>query len=261
MVGVGQSDVGRQRQANEDAFKVMNPQRLWLLADGMGGHAAGQIASKMAVEEVSRFMQELLHDPLLTWPFERDLALPLEENALMNALRVANVRIYNRSIKEPKCFGMGTTMVAATLASNNELVIASVGDSRCYRFRRGQLTQLTLDHSLLNHLIYVLKMPPEEAHSKAASNVIIRAVGLEDDVEVDVLRSDVQDGDLFLMCSDGLNDLVSDAQIAEVMSRHAYQLEQMTERLINLANEEGGTDNITVIALRAEEENTPSMFA
>ena len=259
MVGVGRSHVGRQRKANEDAFRVMNPQNVWILADGMGGHAAGQIASQMAVEEVSRFISDALRDPKVEWPFERDLQLGLEENALINGVRVANVRIYNRSIKDPKCFGMGTTIVATMLSASNELVIASVGDSRCYLLRRGNLSQLTLDHSLLNHLIHVLHMSPEEAKEKASSNVIIRAVGLEDDVQVDVLRSAVYSDDLFLLCSDGLSDLVSDQTIAEVMSRYAGDLDMMTQQLIHLANEGGGTDNITVIVLKAEDENTPSM--
>ena len=100
MVGVGRGHVGRQRQANEDAFRVMNPQNVWILADGMGGHAAGQIASQMAVEETSRFITDALRDPQLEWPFERDLQLGIEENALINGVRVANVRIYNRSIKD-----------------------------------------------------------------------------------------------------------------------------------------------------------------
>jgi len=260
MVGVGRSHVGRQRKVNEDAFRVLNAHRLWILADGMGGHAAGQVASQMAVEEVSRFMTETLRAPNLRWPFDRDLAQSLEENALVNAARVANVRIYNRSIKEPKYFGMGTTLVTATLAANNELLIASVGDSRCYRLRRGSFNQLTMDHSLLNHLIHVLHMPPEEARSKTSSNVIIRAVGLEEDVQVEVTRSSVYTDDLFLICSDGLSDLVSDALIAETMSRHAHDLDLMTNQLIHLANEGGGTDNITVIVMRAEDENTPSMF-
>lgn len=259
MVGVGRSHVGRQRKANEDAFRVMNPQNVWILADGMGGHAAGQIASQMAVEEISRFLSDTLRNAHVEWPFDRDLQLGLEENALINGVRIANVRIYNRSIKDPKCFGMGTTIVATMLSASNELVIASVGDSRCYLMRRGNLVQLTLDHSLLNHLIHVLKMSPEEAREKASSNVIIRAVGLEDDVQVDVLRSPIYSDDIFLLCSDGLSDLVNDHIIAEVMSRYAQDLDMMTQQLIHLANEGGGTDNITVIAIKAEDENTPSM--
>jgi len=117
-----------------------------------------------------------------------------------------------------------------------------------------------MDHSLLNHLIHKLHMSPEEAREKASSNVIIRAVGLEDDVEVDVIRSPVYSDDIFLLCSDGLSDLVSHQVIAEVISRYADDLEMMTQQLIHLANEGGGTDNITVIVIKAEDENTPSML-
>ena len=260
IIAAGHSDVGRQRQANEDAFRLVNTHRLWILADGMGGHAAGQIASQIAVDEIAQFIAHSINHPQFRWPFEQNLNQSFEENALMNAVRVANVRIYNRSLKDPKCLGMGTTVVVAMISAHHELVIASVGDSRCYRYRRGSLNQLTVDHSLLNHLIYNLKLSPEEAREKAGSNVIVKAVGLEDDVEVDLIGSTLYDGDLFLMCSDGLSDLVDDRVIAETIQQYPNRLDQMVHRLIELANQGGGTDNITVIAFQVhEEENTPSL--
>ena len=251
-IAAGGSHVGRQRKVNEDAFLVLNQHQLCILADGMGGHAAGQLASQMAVEEVSRFMVDTLQSPQFVWPFDQDPQKIYEENALINATRVANVRIYNRALKDPQCSGMGTTLVATKMASNGELIIASVGDSRCYIYRNNQLSQLTRDHSLLNHLIYQLHMDPEEARQKAGKNVIVKAVGLEDDVEVDSFRFQANPHDLFLLCSDGLTDLVDEHTIAHILQQYGHNLNFTIQHLIELANEGGGTDNITIILLQVQ---------
>ena len=176
----------------------------------------------------------------------------------MNALRIANVRIYNQAVRTPKPFGMGTTAVAAMRSSSDELVVATVGDSRCYRYRRGQLVQLTVDDSLLNHLIYKLNIPEEEAREKVGSNVIVKALGLEIDVEVELASSNLIEGDIYIMCSDGLSDLVSNQQLREHCQRYGHDLHTLTHQLIARANEAGGTDNISVICLLAREENTPT---
>ena len=256
MIAVGHSDVGRQRQNNEDSFVVLNQNHLWILADGMGGHAAGQIASQLAVDEIVRFLTQTIYEPNFRWPFEHDVRLNIEENALIHSIRTANVRIYNRSLKDPKCFGMGTTVIAAMYAQGR-LWLASVGDSRCYRFRDHRLQQLTVDHSLYNHLVHQLKMTPHEAREKAGSNVIIRAVGLEDDVLVDVQHTVVQDRDLYILCSDGLTDLVSEQQIIHSVQQYRHQLDLLVQYLIDLANQAGGTDNITVIAIETLANHTP----
>lgn len=229
-----------------------------MIADGMGGHVAGQVASQMAVEEMKALLGALKGHPHFVWPFEPDLARCVEENALINALRVANVRIYNRGVLEPQYFSMGTTAVAAMRSASDELIVATVGDSRCYRYRRGQLVQLTIDDSLLNHLIYKLKVSPEEAMEKAGSNVIVKALGLEIDVEVEIASSKLIEGDLYLMCSDGLSDLISDQKISELIQRYSHDLHTLTHQLIAHANDAGGTDNISVITLLAREENTPT---
>ena len=251
-IAAGGSHVGCQRQVNEDAFLVLNDHQLCILADGMGGHAAGQLASQMAVEEVSRFMTDTLKSNQFVWPFEQSPQKSYEENALMNATRVANVRIYNQALRDPQCSGMGTTLVVSQMSSQGELVIASVGDSRCYLYRNQQLLQITRDHSLLNHLIYQLNMSPEEAHQKAGKNVIVKAVGLEDDVEVDTFRTQVQPQDLYLMCSDGLTDLVDESQIVHILNQYGHNLNFAIQYLIELANEGGGTDNITIILLQVQ---------
>ena len=258
LLAVGQSDVGRSRQVNEDSFWVDNAKQAWIVADGMGGHVAGQVASQMAVEEVVKLLEQLRGSRDFSWPFDPDLSKSVEENALVNALKVANVRIYNRGVREPQYFGMGTTAVAAMRSASDELIVATVGDSRCYRYRRGQLIQLTVDDSLLNHLIYKLNVPVEEAKEKVGSNVIVKALGLEIDVEVELASSKLIEDDLYLMCSDGLSDLVSDQQLREHCQRYAHDLHMLTHQLIASANEAGGTDNISVICLLAREENTPT---
>jgi protein phosphatase len=257
-IAAGGSHVGRQRKVNEDSFLVLNQHQLCILADGMGGHAAGQLASQMAVEEISRFMVETLQSPQFTWPFDQNPQKSYEENTLINATRVANVRIYNQALKDPQCSGMGTTLVATKMASNGEVVIAAVGDSRCYVYRQKKLSQLTRDHSLLNHLIYQLKMDPEEARKKAGKNVIVKAVGLEDDVEVDTFRFQPYPNDVFLLCSDGLTDLVEESQVERVLQQYGHNLNFTIQHLIELANEGGGTDNITIILLQIQAPQSPS---
>lgn len=259
IIAVGQSDVGRQRRVNEDALWSHNGQQAWVVADGMGGHAAGQVASRIAVDEIARFLTETRYHTPFIWPFEPSVEKSTEANFLINALKIANVRIYNRAVKEPKYFGMGTTVVAALRSSHDELLIATVGDSRCYRFRRDKLEQLTIDHSLLNHLIYKMQVSPEEAREKVGTNVIIKALGLDTDVEVDIVSSNLVEGDLFLLCSDGLSDLVPDADIITLIRRFGNDLHTLTQQLISHANEAGGTDNISVICMVAREENTPTM--
>lgn len=257
LIATGLSDVGRMRQVNEDSLWFDNHQQAWIVADGMGGHAAGQVASNIAAQEFARFICETRHTPQFSWAFEPDRGRSVEENFLMNALRIANVRIYNQAVRTPKHFGMGTTAVAAMRSSSDELVVAAVGDSRCYRYRRGSLTQLTTDHSLLNHLIYQLKLSPEEAMEKTGTNVIIKALGLDIDVEVDLVRSTLMDGDLFILCSDGLSDLVPHDQLIGLIQRYIRgDLNQLVRALIDQANAAGGTDNISVICMQARSENT-----
>jgi protein phosphatase len=259
IVAVGLSDVGRMRHVNEDALWFHDGHQAWVIADGMGGHAAGQVASQLAVQEFATFMTETRHNTRFVWPFEPDITRSVEENLLINALRIANVRIYNKSVKEPKFFGMGTTAVAAMRSMSDELVIATVGDSRCYRYRRGMLNQLTIDHSLLNHFIYQLNLSPEAAMEKTGTNVIIKALGLDIDVDVDIVSSPLIMGDLFILCSDGLSDLVPHEQITELIQRHSNDLNVLTQHLIDQANAAGGTDNISVICMLVCEDNTSSI--
>jgi protein phosphatase len=246
----GVTDVGRQRDVNEDAFELVPAEPVWVLADGMGGHASGQVASKMAVEAIADFMVRWRHQPDFQWPFEIMESRGFDENSLVNAIRVANVRIYNRAQIDEACNNMGTTVVALTYNADTGLIIAHVGDSRCYRLRRDTLTQVTDDHSLVNHLMRHVHLSEAEAKAKAGSNVIVRAVGLEDDVDPDLNVEQPQPGDIYLVCSDGLTDLVEDWIVQQILAGHADDLKEAATALVRAANTAGGTDNITVLLLR-----------
>jgi protein phosphatase len=242
--------VGRQRDVNEDAFRVVSEEPVWVLADGMGGHASGQVASALAVEAICDFMVRWRHAPGFVWPFEIMESRGADENALVNAVRVANVRIYNRAQVDNECENMGTTVVVLTYNPDVGLIVAHVGDSRCYRLRNDELVQITDDHSLVNHLMRHFHLSESEAKARAGSNVIVRAVGLEDDVDPDLNVDQPQPGDLYLVCSDGLTDLVEDWIVQQILLGHGDDLNEAAQALVRAANSAGGTDNITVILLR-----------
>ena len=252
------TDVGRKRKANEDAYRLLPHENTWILADGMGGHVAGQVASNMAVEKIADFMERWRHEPDFVWPFEPDPRLSDEANCIQMAVRVANVRIFNRGQSDDACQNMGTTVVALTWSEQAGLIIAHVGDSRCYRLRQGKLQQLTEDHSLVNHLKRVFNLTDEQARARASSNVIVRAVGLEDDVDVDITLVKPEPGDVYLSCSDGLSDLLKDEQIQSVMNINLPNLDQTAQALVNAANQAGGTDNITAVLVAALNASDPS---
>ncbi len=250
-IAAGATDVGRQREVNEDAFQLVPQEGLWVLADGMGGHASGQVASAMAVEAVADFVCRWRKEPDFEWPFEIMESRSDAENVLANAVRVANLRIYNRSQVDDACDGMGTTLVVMAYEPAVGLVVAHVGDSRCYRLRGDQLVQLTDDHSLVNHLMRFFHLTEEEARARAGSNVIVRAVGLEDDVDADLTVDHPQPGDIYLSCSDGLSDLVDDWIIQSILQGNADSPQDACDALVRAANQAGGTDNITVVLLKA----------
>lgn len=244
------TDVGRERQVNEDAYRLLPEENLWVLADGMGGHVGGKVASRMAVDAIADFMVRWRREPDFEWPFEIMESRGFDENSLVNAVRVANVRVYNRAQVDETCANMGTTVVAITYSPEAGLVIAHVGDSRCYRLRGDSLVQLTDDHSLVNHLMRHFHLSEAEARARAGSNVIVRAVGLEDDVEPDLNVDQPLPGDVYLACSDGLTDLVEDWIIQQILAGHADDLGEAARALVRAANMAGGTDNITVMLLK-----------
>jgi serine/threonine protein phosphatase PrpC len=233
---VGRTDVGRQRTANEDAMMVDDDLRLYLVCDGMGGHASGQVASELAVRTVAQALKS------------EDQLAGGEAHALVAALKAANRAVYERSQADPACHNMGTTAVAVRV-EDDLLHVCHCGDSRLYLLRGGKLSQVTRDHSLVN--LYKDKPELEGQMGPAASNVIVRAIGLEQDVEIDHRVVAMEDGDVFLLCCDGLTDLVEDWMIREILTS-GETLEVMSENLVRAANVNGGTDNITVLLIRVE---------
>ncbi len=254
--GTGRTDVGLQRDHNEDSFAVLPEYELFIVADGMGGHQAGDVASKLASESISDFFQRTAGEES-TWPFHFDSALSEGENRLLTAIRLANRQIYERSMKSRDLRGMGTTVVGALFdAEARRMYVGHVGDSRAYCIRDGKISQLTRDHSLVNDYLKVMPDMPEEQRNELPKNVITRALGMQDNVEVDLLAHDSQEGDTFVLCSDGLSGMITDKEILDITVAHA-DLGQVCRELTTLANEHGGEDNITAVVVRIESRATP----
>ena len=235
------TDRGRKRASNEDAFGISNERGIYVVCDGMGGAAAGEVASTLAVAEVMR---------LLT---DRTGASPLPTEA-EQAVAAANQAIFTRSQRSQKLSGMGTTLVAL-LVEDRQAWILNVGDSRGYRLRKSrpnsQIEQITLDHSLVEEQIRLGQMSRQEALHSPLKNVITRALGTQSSVTPDVFELETEPGDLFLLCSDGLTRELSDTFIESVL-RVDSPLESLCSSLIAAANEAGGHDNLTCLLVRAE---------
>ncbi len=247
--GVGITDVGLQRDHNEDTFAVLPEHELFIVADGMGGHRAGDVASRLASESISDFFQRTAGEEV-TWPFHFDSGLSESENRLLTAIRLANRQIYEHSLKSHDLRGMGTTVVGALFnPETRKMYVGHVGDSRAYVIREGRISQLTRDHSLVNDYLKVMPDMPEDQRSELPKNVITRALGMQDSVEVDLLAHDAQLGDTFVLCSDGLSGMISDAEILQVAGQNT-DLGVACKRLAALANEHGGEDNITAVVVR-----------
>jgi serine/threonine protein phosphatase PrpC len=244
----GLTDVGRKRTHNEDSFALVEPEALYLVADGMGGHSSGEVASRMAIDTMSEFFQATSADPEATWPYKMDKTRGYEENRLVTGIKLANRRIFEASRREARLHGMGTTMVALLVARDGCL-IGHVGDSRVYRLRGNALDQLTEDHSLLNDYMKMKQMTQEEIDHFPHKNVIVRALGMKETVKVDAIQDMPQPGDTYIMCSDGLSGPLSDNDIRETVLAHK-DLGQAAQALIDKANGNGGPDNITVVMCR-----------
>jgi PPM family protein phosphatase len=225
----GLSDVGREREGNEDSFLVRPP--LFVVADGMGGAQAGEVASGTLVQV-----------------FEEAAAADELPDALAATVQSANARIHGMAVEDPSLKGMGCTATASYVAGGR-LTTAHVGDSRLYRLREDALEQLTEDHSLVGSLVRLGQLTPEEAEVHPQRSVILRAVGVDPNVEVDVLEHDLEAGDVYLACSDGLTGMVRDEVIAETLGCFP-SLAEAAEMLVELANAAGGRDNITVVLFR-----------
>jgi PPM family protein phosphatase len=252
-VAVGLTDVGLQRDHNEDSFAILQDHELYIVADGMGGHRAGDVASKLATEAIVDFFRATAAEDF-TWPFHFDSRMSEEENRLLTGIKIANRQIVERSSRSRECHGMGTTVVGALFSGKKgKMYIGHVGDSRAYRVRGGEIRQMTRDHSLVND--YLLAMPEltDEQKSELPKNVITRALGMQEHVSVDLQGDDASIGDCYVLCSDGLSGMIEDAEILDIVSR-AGNIEEACRKLIALANEHGGEDNITAVLVRIVEE-------
>ncbi|HEX9983080.1 MAG TPA: Stp1/IreP family PP2C-type Ser/Thr phosphatase [Thermoanaerobaculia bacterium] len=246
----GLTHVGRQRQHNEDAYLVADEAGLFLVADGMGGHAAGEIASRIAVDSISEFILHTKEDDG-TWPHAYDEHFKRSTNRLMAAVRMANTRVLEAMRKDARLRGMGTTVVAC-LSDSGTMSIAHVGDSRAYLIRDGRLSRITNDHSWVFEQVQAGMLTEAEAEKHPLRNVITRALGGALQVTPDASEIDMHPGDVFLLCSDGLTGMVPETEILRLVATSGENLEQACQKLIDEANERGGLDNVTAILVRTD---------
>ncbi|MSP91078.1 MAG: Stp1/IreP family PP2C-type Ser/Thr phosphatase [Myxococcales bacterium] len=247
----GETNVGRKRAHNEDNYLMFPERHLFVVADGMGGHACGEVASAMVVEAMRDYFGRAWNDPDATWPGREERNRSASENMLNAGIRWCNYSIWEKGHADTKFKNMGTTVVALHV-DDDHVNVAHVGDSRVYRFRAGNLHQVTEDHSLLNDYKKMAVLTPEEEANFPHKNIIVRACGLKDNVLVDVQKERPEPGDIYILCSDGLSGEVPDPQIRDIMDREKADLKAMVAKLVQTACENGGKDNVTCIAVRIE---------
>jgi len=243
----GLTDIGKVRSINQDSFHLLEDKQVYIVADGMGGHAAGDQASRIAVKTIAEilsnydFSQDDVED-------ETESGMSVEE-LIRYALQEANEQILLASLSNQHLQGMGTTAIVA-VENKGSLFVGHIGDSRTYLTRESQISQITEDHSVVQQLVKAGAISEEEAQVHPYKNVITRCLGMQANVEPDTLELVLQPGDKVLMCSDGLSNMVSDKQMEEMLNQNTP--EEACQKLVDLANENGGTDNITVVLLYNE---------
>lgn len=246
VTAAGATDLGRRRERNEDRFALVPHQRLFIVADGMGGHRCGATASRLATETIVEFFRRSAAADF-EWPYRPDPRLSLAENRLLGAIRAANHSVYEQGRKSRECRGMGSTVVTALLDPEaRHVILGHVGDSRAYLVRDRVISRLTRDHLLGSETLPSLGAFWFE---RLASNALTRAIGLEPNAIVDLRREPVNEGDVFVLCSDGLTSMAEDREIRDIIAA-TPDLQQACALLIEHANRAGGHDNITVVALR-----------
>jgi protein phosphatase len=246
----GATDVGMKRRLNEDVFLVDEDLGLYLVADGMGGHAAGEVASQLAADEIIRTFSDHTSLEAETWPEHWNMARSAAANLLVDAILAGHERVTRAVSRDSNLKGMGTTVVAAVHPVNSRtLIICHVGDSRAYRLRSDDFSLLTDDHSWVHEQVAAGFLTEEAARSHPLKNVVTQALGGSTEPRVDILETELDGGDLYVLCSDGLNSMLTDVQIADLL-QEGGSLEETATRLIGAANEQGGNDNISVVLLR-----------
>jgi serine/threonine protein phosphatase PrpC len=251
-VAAAKSDVGRKRQENEDSFCLAPEIGLYVVADGMGGHAAGEVASRLAVDAIREWMTKYLAG-------KKDVAVAgatatggsSAADFLLNSIRLANRVIFDAAQSRRDYAGMGTTVVAA-LTQGTIVVLAHVGDSRIYRVRDGRIAQVSRDHSFVQQQLDRGVISVEDAQASQYRHMITRALGLKEAVEVDLREEPAEPGDILLLCSDGLSDLLEDEEILAIVREHPIDLDFACRALVDRANYKGGDDNITALLIRAQ---------
>jgi protein phosphatase len=243
----GITDVGRKRRHNEDAYLLDVERGLFVVADGMGGHAAGEVASRITVESIQEYLALRDDEGESTWPFGFNNRYSMEGNLLATAIKKANERVIRAVLNRPELKGMGTTVVAA-LFDAERATLVHVGDSRCYLHRRGELRRLTDDHSWVQEQVNAGILTPEEATTHPLKNVVTRALGGSPNVLPDLMEIPFEAGDSFLLCSDGLTGMMSDEEISSILASDGSP-ESRVRTLVDLANDRGGVDNITVLLI------------
>ncbi len=246
----GTTDVGMKRNVNEDVFLVDEDLGVCLVADGMGGHAAGEVASRLAAEEIARSLAEHPTVDSETWPEHWNMARSASANLLVDAILSGHDRVTRAVRRDSNLRGMGTTVVVAMHPRRSKsLIICHVGDSRAYRFRRGVLELLTNDHSWVHEQVAAGFLSEDAARSHPLKNVVTQALGGSTDPLVDILETEMDDGDLYLLCSDGLNSMLVDDEIRDLLA-DAESLEKTANQLVAAANEKGGHDNVSIVLIR-----------
>ena len=236
---IGKTDPGMVRDNNEDSIILRPDLGLAVLADGMGGHQAGEVASAMAIDLVKQYFENAS---------QRSGVLNYSD-IVSDSITLANSAIFELSKNKPDCAGMGSTVVV-TYFDGEKVYVGHVGDSRLYRYRNGELHQVTEDHSLVQELVSRGLLSKEEAIESTNKNLVTRALGIEESVEIDVADENWQPGDIYLLCSDGLNDVLRDDVIGEILESHKDDLEKALDTLIETVNNNGGPDNVSIILIQ-----------
>jgi PPM family protein phosphatase len=248
----GQTDVGRRRKLNEDNFLVDTDIHLYAVCDGMGGHNAGEVASKMAIETLGAFIGKSHKEKEITWPYGLDVNLSFDGNRLKTALKLANKKVFKAADNREDYTGMGTTAVAGII-SDNVLTVGSAGDSRCYVFADGKLSQLTRDDSWVSAAWAEGILSADEIERHPLKNVITKAIGAKEDIDINVVEHKLKPGEVALICSDGLHSMLTDEQILATVNPFPPTLEEAAAKLIDAANAAGGKDNVSVVLIRYTE--------
>lgn len=255
VVSCGITDIGRKRQRNEDSYLVNDKIGLYIVADGMGGHAGGEFASKIAVSTVEEIIrgEDRVKSNVPTNTYldgDQSNAEGQEQDRLKDAINRAGNMIVRRAFEDPELKGMGTTSTVM-FVSADKAYIAHVGDSRAYCVRDGEIVQITEDHSLVHEQLKSGLITEEEAKTHQLKNIITRSVGVQEEVEVDTIVWKIQPGDSYLLCSDGLSNMMNDDEMQDIINK--FDVEQGARELVDLANSRGGEDNITLILLKVFE--------